>query len=285
MFQVGEEEDYYDETATTSTSSEKNKRKLLADPTLDGHIPKAKSKVQFPIDLEHRFYHLDPKPPVEYEAEADELPAPPSRKERVLAYLHLKFPNRIVRRVIKCTVAYFLTALLSLIQPVSQAIGPGVIMSTTGMLFSHPGRSMGAQFDATVTSVLGVVCAVLYAFAGLAASVAYNVANHDTYISEPTGRVINGLFLFMGVFGAQMLRQVLPKFHFFSMQFMIIQIFAMTRGINSLSIPYQLPLNYGVPLLIGHGISLFVNLVFWPETAVDGLGTYIYFFSVFISSC
>ncbi|GAA5794766.1 hypothetical protein HPULCUR_000112 [Helicostylum pulchrum] len=272
MFQVGEEEESNDETATTSTSSERNKRKLLPDPTLDGHIPKPKSKVQFPIDLEHRFYHLDPKPPME-EEEAEDLPVPPpSRKERVLAYLHLKFPSRIVRRVIKCTVAYFLTALLSLIRPVSQAIGPGVIMSTTGMLFSHPGRSMGAQFDATVTSVLGVVCAVLYAFAGLAASVAYNVANPETYISEPTGRVINGLFLFVGVFGAQMLRQVFPKFHFFSMQFMIIQIFAMTRGINNLTIPYQLPLNYGVPLLIGHGISLFVNLVFWPETAVDGLG-------------
>ncbi|ORE10224.1 hypothetical protein BCV72DRAFT_200109 [Rhizopus microsporus var. microsporus] len=131
---------------------------------------------------------------------------------------------------------------------------------------------MGAQFDATITAVLGVVVAVLYALAGMAASVAYNVAHKDTYQSQPIGRVINVVFLFVGIFGAQMLRQAYPKFHFFSLQFMIIQIFAMSRSIDYLYVPFDLPLNYGIPLLMGHAIALFVNLVFWPETAVDGLG-------------
>ncbi|KAI8090955.1 uncharacterized protein B0P05DRAFT_627272 [Gilbertella persicaria] len=128
---------------------------------------------------------------------------------------------------------------------------------------------MGAQFDATVTAVLGVVAAVLYAFAGIAAAVAYNVRHPDTFL---TGRTLNAIFLFVGIFGAQMLRQVYPKFHFFSLQFMIIQIFSMTRGVDYFSVPFELPLHYGIPLIIGHGISLMVNLVIWPETAVDGLG-------------
>ncbi|KAI7864354.1 hypothetical protein BDF14DRAFT_1732339 [Spinellus fusiger] len=131
---------------------------------------------------------------------------------------------------------------------------------------------MGAQVDATITAVLGVVLAVFYAMAGLAASVAYNKRHPDTYIENPIGATANILFLFFGIFGAQMLRQVYPKFHFFSLQFMIVQIFSMTRGTSFLEVPFDLPMNYGIPLIIGAGISLVVNLLVWPETAVDGLG-------------
>ncbi|KAG0748392.1 hypothetical protein G6F62_006230 [Rhizopus arrhizus] len=209
---------------------------------------------------------------MEEEEEEEEETKQPSRKERWLDYFHKKFPSRIVRRVLKCTIAYFLSSLFSLIHPSSYPIGSAPYFAVTAMLFSHPGRTMGAQFDATITAVLGVVAAVLYAFAGAAASVAYNVAHPTTYITQPSGRVINIMFLFVGVFAAQMLRQTYPKFHFFSLQFMIVQIFSMTRSIDYLSIPFSLPLTYGLPLLVGHGISLVVNLLFWPETAVDGLG-------------
>ncbi|KAI7906491.1 uncharacterized protein BX663DRAFT_529215 [Cokeromyces recurvatus] len=130
---------------------------------------------------------------------------------------------------------------------------------------------MGAQFDATVTAVLGVVIAVLWSFAGLASSVAYNL-HHSDHELHPNGNIINACFLFVGVFWSQILRQIYPKFHFFSLQFMIIQIFTMTRGLHYVVIPFKLPLNYGIPLLIGHAISLLVNLLIWPETAVDGLG-------------
>lgn len=266
MFQIGDDSSHDDDEE--ETVGEEEKKPVQMDSS-DNYIPKVKSKVQFPIDLEHRFYHLDPKPPVE---ELEEAPPLPSRKEKILDYLHVKFPSRIVRRVLKCTIAYFLTTLFSLIYPLSHALGPAPFLSTTGMLFSHPGRSMGAQFDATVTGVLGIVSAILYAMGGIGASVAYNVAHLETHTSEPTGRAINAVFLFVGIFLAQMLRQVFPKFHFFSLQFMIIQIFSLTKGIDYITMPYSLPLNYGVPLLIGHGISLVVNLVCWPETAVDGLG-------------
>ncbi|CEP15871.1 hypothetical protein [Parasitella parasitica] len=235
---------------------------------------KIKSTVQFPPDLEQRFYLQYPKPPVEQADEHEKTPPslPPTRKERLIKYLHVKFPSRIVRRVLKCTIAYFLSTLFSLIRPLTVALGPAPFLATTGMLFSHPGRSMGAQFDATVTAVMGVVAAILWAFAGMAASVAYNRDNPDTFVTQPVGRCVNALFLCLGVFCAQMLRQIFPKFHFFSLQFMIIQIFTMTRAIDYTHVPFELPLTYGVPLLIGCGISLVVNLVFWPETAIDGLG-------------
>jgi len=195
-----------------------------------------------------------------------------TRTERIIGHIQKRAPGRIIRRILKCTIAYFLSTLFSLIRPLTLALGPAPFLATTGMLFSHPGRSMGAQFDATVTAVMGVVAAILWAFAGMAASVAYNRDHPETFITEPVGRCVNAMFLFVGVFCAQILRQVFPKFHFFSLQFMIIQIFSMTRAIDYTSVPFDLPLHYGIPLLIGCGISLVVNLVFWPETAVDGLG-------------
>lgn len=196
---------------------------------------------------------------------------PRTKKERVLDFLHRKFPSRIVRRVLKCTIAYLIAALFSLIRPVAQALGPSVFLTTAGMLFSHPGRSMGAQFDATITSVLGICSGMAFTYAGLAAAVGYNTRHPDNL---DLGVAINAAFLFCGIFLAQMLRQVYPRFFFFSLQAMILMIFSFTSsgGLKQTTLPTQLPLQLGIPLLCGAAISQVVNLLFWPETAVDGLG-------------
>ncbi|KAI8060923.1 hypothetical protein BC940DRAFT_245818 [Gongronella butleri] len=131
---------------------------------------------------------------------------------------------------------------------------------------------MGAQVDATVTTILGLICAVVWALAALAATVAYNSGHLATYYNDAASKVINGVFLVVGIFCAQLLRQVLPKFFFFSLQFMIVQIFSMTRGVFETQMNWKLPLNFAIPLSIGAGLSLVINIVAWPESAVDGLG-------------
>ncbi|KAI8984474.1 hypothetical protein BDF20DRAFT_392181 [Mycotypha africana] len=238
-----------------------------------------KSTVQFPSNLEYHRHFPEPKHPID---DVDDQAGSSittlekslfaTKREKFLEYVHERLPSsRIVRRVLKCSIAYFIASLFCLIDPLSHSIGIAPFLAVTGMLFSHPGRSMGAQFDATVTAVLGVVAAVLYAFIGMECTVAYN-KSHASTDSLSNGRAINAFFLFLGIFLAQILRQIYPKFHFFSLQFMIIQIFSMTRAFDYTIAPLDLPLQYGYPLLIGHAISLFVNLFIWPETAVDGLG-------------
>ncbi|KAI8092100.1 hypothetical protein BDF21DRAFT_436776 [Thamnidium elegans] len=127
---------------------------------------------------------------------------------------------------------------------------------------------MGAQFDATLTSALGAAVAITYGLAGVAAATAYNVKHPDS----SAGVGINCLFLLVGIFAAQMLRQVFPKLHFFSLQFMVVQLFTLTLGVGYTETPLGLSTRFGLSLLIGNFVSLFVNLIFWPETAVDGLG-------------
>ncbi|KAI9247684.1 hypothetical protein BDA99DRAFT_525753 [Phascolomyces articulosus] len=196
---------------------------------------------------------------------------PKSKKERIISFVHRRFPTRIVRRVLKCTLAYFISTLFSLIQPLTHALGAATFLTTAGVVFNHPGRSMGAQFDTTVTSALGVCFGMAYAYAGLACSVAFNVRHPETI---QVGTVINALFLFLGIFVAQMIRQFYPRFFFFSLQAMIVFIFnfSTSAGLLQTEIPIRLPLNFGLPLLMGAAISQCVNLFIWPETAVEGLG-------------
>lgn len=197
---------------------------------------------------------------------------PPSWKDRLLKKMHEKFPRRIVHRIIKATLAYVTCIVLCSIGPVVQALGPAAYLTITGSLFTHPGRTMGAQIDATITSVLGIALAICWALAGMAASVAYNRGWEHDLPNHQAGVAINAGFLIVGIMFAQILRMRFPKFQFFSLQFMIVQIFCNTKLINLTEMQPSGVLNFGIPLMLGAGVSLFYNLILWRETAVDGLG-------------
>lgn len=72
--------------------------------------------------------------------EEEEEQQPYSRKKALLDYLHAKLPRRVVHRVLKCTLAYFLTTLFSLVHPLTVFVGRSVFLTTTGSIFNHPGR-------------------------------------------------------------------------------------------------------------------------------------------------
>lgn len=194
--------------------------------------------------------------------------APKTRTEIIIDHIQKRAPRRVIRRILKCSIAYFISTLFSTIHPLANALGQSPFLVCAGCLFSHPGRTMGAQFDATLTSSLGAAVAIAYGLAGVSAATTYNVNHPDSL----AGAGINCLFLLIGIFGAQILRQRFPKLHLFSVQFMLVQLFTLTVGVDYKEIPLGLSSQYGLTFLIGNFVSLFVNLIFWPETAVDGLG-------------
>lgn len=158
--------------------------------------------------------------------------------------------------------------MFSTIHTLAKAFAPAPFIICSGCLFCHPGRTVGSQLDASITSAAGAAFAIAYGLAGLEAATAYNVSHPDSH----AGAAINCLFLVVGVFFAQLLRQKFPKLHFFSMQFMLVQLFALTNGVGYTEVPKYLPIQYGLAFLTGNIVSLFVNVIFWPESAVDGLG-------------
>jgi hypothetical protein len=196
---------------------------------------------------------------------------PKSRTERIIDSINKRAPGLVIRRILKCSIAYFIATLFSTIHPVARALPPAPFIICSGSLFCHPGRTMGSQFDASITAALGAALAIAYGIGGLEAATAYNTSHPDSH----AGAGINCLFLVVGVFSAQLLRQKFPKLHFFSMQFMLVQLFAMTNGVGFKESPNYFSVGYGLAFLLGNIVSLFVNLVLWPETAVDGLGKYL----------
>lgn len=196
------------------------------------------------------------------------MPAAKTRSERILEAINKRAPPRIIRRILKCSFAYFISTLFSAIYPVAIQLGTVPFITSTGCLLCHPGRTMGAQFDATLTAALGAALAIIYGLAGVAAASTYNANYPDSY----AGAAINCVFLVVGVFLAQLLRQIFPKLSIFSLQFMVVQLFTLTTSVNMKEIPMDLSSEFGFCLIIGNFISLIVNLFIWPETAVDGLG-------------
>lgn len=193
---------------------------------------------------------------------------PRTKKEAFLAYIQKKASARIIRRILKCTIAFFISTLFSTVHPIARALGQAPFIVSSGCLLSHPGRTVGSQLDATITSTLGAVSAIVYGLAGVAAATSYNAKHPDSH----AGAIINCMFLVVGVFAAQTLRQKFPKLFFFSLQFMIVILFTMVYSVGLTEIPLTLSTQFGLPFLIGSFVSLFINLVLWPETAMDGLG-------------
>lgn len=191
-----------------------------------------------------------------------------TRTERILDSVHKRAPPRVIRRILKCSIAFFISTLFSTIYPVAIALGTAPYITCTGCLFCHPGRTMGAQIDATFTAALGAAFAIVYGLAGVSAATAYNASHPDSY----AGAGINCMFLVIGVFGAQLIRQKFTKLAFFGLQFIIVQLFTLTVGVGYKEIPFSLSSDLGLGLIIGNFVSLFVNLILWPETAVDSLG-------------
>jgi hypothetical protein len=196
------------------------------------------------------------------------IPKPRTKKEAFVAYINKKAPARIVRRILKCTIAFFVSTLFSTIHPVAAALGQAPFIVSSGCLLSHPGRTVGSQIDATITSALGAGLGVVYGLAGVAAAATYNSKHPDSH----AGTTINCMFLVVGIFAAQTLRQKFPKLFFFSLQFMIIILFTMVYSVGLTEIPLTLSGEFGLPFIIGSFISLLANLLLWPETAMDGLG-------------
>lgn len=239
------------------------------DNTSSAHLEEKRASSYFPLQI-------DPIPPTtpaknlcyNDRMQQQEIPAAKTRSERILETINKRAPPRIIRRILKCSFAYFISTLFSTIYPVAIQLGNVPFITSTGCLLCHPGRTMGAQFDATLTAALGAALAIIYGLAGVAAASTYNANYPDSY----SGAAINCIFLVVGVFVAQLLRQIFPKLSIFSLQFMIVQLFTLTTSVNMKEIPMDLSSEFGFCLIIGNFISLIVNLFIWPETAVDGLG-------------
>ncbi|KAF9973985.1 hypothetical protein BGZ73_002765 [Actinomortierella ambigua] len=194
-------------------------------------------------------------------------PPPPPFYRRFLNH----FSNRVIKRHIKFAVALYLTSLLALIPQVATVLGPTPYLANVTVVFMHPARTVGSMLEATFFSVVG---AILAAFWIIPCEI--SVAKYNQSYMKPNGDTaawaIEAAWFFLGIWVMTTAKSRYAKLNCAFIMFTIVGIFAFTKNTKATTFDPHFFLSLVGPMVIGVFTSLLVCIVFWPETASQGLG-------------
>ncbi|KAF9352285.1 hypothetical protein BGX26_009867 [Mortierella sp. AD094] len=193
-------------------------------------------------------------------------PPPPSAWKRLTS----RFTRRVIKRHIKFAIALYIMSLTILIRPIGRHLGPAPHIAIVGILFMHPARTVGAQLEITVFSLIGAILAAAWVIPCQVAVVAFNQA----YLLEGNNAAwaIDASWFFVGVWIMTTLKTKYAKLGTTFLVFTIILSFTLTKNQTSMQYKFSDFWNLAGPLLLGIGISQIANILFWPETASESLG-------------
>ncbi|KAF9434043.1 hypothetical protein BGZ76_008657 [Entomortierella beljakovae] len=166
----------------------------------------------------------------------------------------------------------YVATLLALIHPIARHLEPTPYLVFISVVFMHPSRTVGAQLEVTIFSLIGAIIAAIWVAPCQAVIAAYN-RDHYEGGTSPAWAICASWF-FIGIWWMTTLKTIYAKLTFTALLFSIILAFTLTENATSTSFIFQLHYFWKItgPLLIGVGISQAVNILFWPETANQSLG-------------
>ncbi|KAG0022359.1 hypothetical protein BGZ80_000436 [Entomortierella chlamydospora] len=190
-------------------------------------------------------------------------PPPPSAWKRFTS----RFTQRVIKRHIKFGIALYAACLMILIRPIVDHLGTAPHLAAVGVIFMHPSRTVGAQLEITVFSLIGAVLAAAWVIPCEAAVAAFN----DAYLSEgnKAAWAIDASWFFIGIWIMTAFKVKYAKLGTTFLVFAIILTFTLTKNNTSTEFRFYDFWNLAGPLLLGIGISQIANLLFWPETASE----------------
>lgn len=193
-------------------------------------------------------------------------PPPPSAWKKFTGH----FSKRVMKRHIKFLIALYASSILALVPQVANVLGPTPYMANVAVVFMHPSRTVGSQLEVTIFSLVGGILAALWIIPCQLAVVAFNQA----YLMEGNNSAwaISAAWFFIGVWIMTTYKARYAKLNCAFVIYTIIGIFAMTRGHMSMEFNIHDFLSLMGPMMIGVAICLIVSIIFWPETASEGLG-------------
>ncbi|KAG0260563.1 hypothetical protein DFQ27_003461 [Actinomortierella ambigua] len=194
-------------------------------------------------------------------------PPPPPFYRRFLNH----FSHRVIKRHLKFAAAFYLTSLLALIPHVATALGPTPYLANVTVVFMHPARTVGSMLEATFFSVIGAILAALWIIPCEIAVAKYN-RSYMTPDGDSAAWAIEAAWFFLGVWAMTTAKSRYAKLNCASIMFTIAGIFAFTKNTKAITFNPNFFLSLIGPMTIGVFVSLAVCIVFWPETASQGLG-------------
>ncbi|KAF9539743.1 hypothetical protein EC957_005074 [Mortierella hygrophila] len=184
--------------------------------------------------------------------------------------------NRVLKRHLRFIVALCLSSSLTLIRPVANFLGPMPFLSNITVVFMHPARTVGSQLEVTLFSVIGAIITTAWIIPCQVSVVAYNqqfFAKHGAL--EVDGHVswaIEAAWFFVGIWIMTTLKARYAKLTCTFLIFTIANIFGYGKTNDDVEFNIHAYWTLIGPIMIGVGICLVVSIVFWPETASEGLG-------------
>ncbi|KAG9323397.1 hypothetical protein KVV02_002547 [Mortierella alpina] len=193
-------------------------------------------------------------------------PPPPSAWKRFTNH----FSKRVMKRHVKFVVALYLSSAMALIPQIARILGPAPYLTNVAVVFMHPARTVGSQLEVTLFSAIGGVLAAIWIIPCQLAVVAFN----QKYLAEGNNAAwtINAAWFFVGVWVMTLYKTRYAKLNCSFIIYTIAGIFALTKGQKSTVFSFNDFWNLMGPMMLGIAICLIVSILFWPETASEGLG-------------
>ncbi|KAF9539018.1 hypothetical protein EC957_005960 [Mortierella hygrophila] len=193
-------------------------------------------------------------------------PPPPSAWKRFTNH----FSRRVIKRHVKFIIALYISSALALITPIATQLGPAPYMANVAVVFMHPSRTVGSQLEVTFFSVIGGILGAAWIIPCQVAVAAFN----QRYLAEgnTSAWAIEAAWFFVGVWIMTLYKTRYAKLNCTFVIYTIVGIFTLTTSHTNLYFNFFDFWNLMGPMMIGVFICLFVSIVFWPETASEGLG-------------
>ncbi|KAI1192882.1 hypothetical protein F5X97DRAFT_337197 [Nemania serpens] len=161
-------------------------------------------------------------------------------------------------KLLKSFLGFFITYVLCLIPTVRAILGRYAYIATISAIMNHSGRTLGAQVDGTVLTILGTAMGLGWGAFGLWVSIA-----------TATARIGFGgiliLFLFIHMFVIACLRSYYTRTYQLVMCAGIAISYTCLAGISATEVSWSKLLAYGVPWLVGQAVCLIVCIVVAPD--------------------
>ncbi|KAI0446327.1 hypothetical protein F4803DRAFT_559499 [Xylaria telfairii] len=194
------------------------------------------------------------------------------RKKNPLSLTHF-FPRQcheawsVIRRVVttrsgikllKSFLGFFIAYILCLIPAVRQRFGRYAYIMVVSAILNHPGRTLGAQVDGTVLTILGTSTGLGWGAFGLWVSTA-------TATARVSFGAVLAVFLFVFIFVIACLRSYYIRTYQMTICAGIAISYTCLAEVSGTEVSWVKLLDYGVPWLIGQAVSLAVCTVIAPD--------------------
>lgn len=235
------------------------------------HLPKS-ARTSIDHDrTSHRMTASRP-PSIESMNSANSVPfaPPPPPPPSVWKQFTNHFSHRVIKRHIKFIVALYISSALALVVPIANVLGNSPYLANVTVIFMHPARTVGSQLEVTFFSAVGAILAGIWIVPCQLAVAAFN----QKYRPEGSNAAwaIDAAWFFLGVWIMTTYKTKYAKLNCSFIIYTIAGIFALTRNHTSMHFDFHDFWDLMGPMMLGIAICLIVSIVFWPETASEGLG-------------